>query len=72
MESSRGKPNKAAIGADVQPGTRTGGRTEVAWGCREHGTPRGQACEYCDRQGELFPRAEVGRAVRVHRTGRRR
>jgi hypothetical protein len=45
MESSRGKPNKAAIGADVQPGTRTGGHTEVVWGCREHGTPRGQACE---------------------------
>ena len=52
------------IGADDQSGTMTRERAQVVWGCREHATPRGTVCEHCANQGELFPRAEVGRPAR--------
>jgi len=52
------------IGAADQSGTMMRERAQVVWGCREHGTPRGTPCQHCASQGELFPRAEVGKPTR--------
>jgi hypothetical protein len=39
------------------------GRKSVA-GCPAHGTPAGQRCEQCARQGELFSRTDAARQSR--------
>jgi hypothetical protein len=35
-------------------------REAVMWGCTEHRTPAGTACQACADQGELFGRADAG------------
>jgi hypothetical protein len=34
-------------------------RTAVVWGCGVHRTPRGETCQGCRDQGELFSRTGV-------------
>ncbi len=34
-------------------------RTAVVWGCATHRTPRGETCQGCLDQGDLFHRADV-------------
>jgi hypothetical protein len=36
-------------------------------GCRLHGTPEGQRCDGCQRQRELFSRAEAAQQTRNRR-----
>jgi hypothetical protein len=36
-------------------------------GCHLHGTPEGQRCDGCQRQRELFSRAEAARQTRNRR-----
>ena len=31
----------------------------VVWGCNEHRTPRGEVCQWCLDQGDLFGHADI-------------
>jgi hypothetical protein len=34
-------------------------RADVVWGCSIHQTPRGETCQHCLDQGDLFGRSDV-------------
>jgi hypothetical protein len=44
--------------------TRQQHKRVVVWGCDIHHTPRGQECQGCADQDELFPRSEAPRQTR--------